>query len=146
MTVCTLLGDRDTPDSMWKNIEAAVTLMIRNFNVDFFYIGHEGSFDEMAETILFNLCSEYPHVGYNVVLSVSSDTHFSPLEIYEKNLCPFFRHKDSSKEVVLKELNRWMIDEADYILIHTKSPLSDVSELRKYARRKNKTIIPLCCE
>ncbi len=146
MTVCTLFGDRDTPDSMWENIRTAVSLMIRDFNVDFFYIGHEGNFDEMAETILFNLCSEYPHVGYNVALCVTSDTHFSPSEIYEKNLCPVFRYNDSSKEVILKKINRWMVDEADYVIIHTKHPDSEVSELRKYARRKNKAIIPLCCE
>lgn len=145
MTVCTLFGDRDTPEDMREKIKTALTIMIRDFNVDFFYIGNEGNFDELAEDALYELCTKYPYVGYNLAMCIPEGTEFSPLEIYERNLCPFFRCKGSSKEILLEKINRWMIQESDYVIIHTKDPDSEVSKLRKYARRKNKRIILLCC-
>lgn len=146
MTVCSLFGDCDTPESMWENIETALTILITDCNVDFFYIGNVGKFDEMAETILHSLCKKYPHVGYNVILCVDSGVTFSPLEIYEKYLCPIFAFKDSSKEKIEDKIRYWMAGEADYVLLYTKDSDSKVSEIRRYARRKNKIIIPLCCE
>ncbi len=146
MITCALFGDRDSADDMWKSIETALTVLITVYSVDFFYVGNVGNFDEMAETVLHELCKKYPHVGYNVVLCVDSNEYFSPLEIHKKCLCPVFSLKSSPKEKIEKKIRHWMAKEADYVLVHTKHSDGEVSELRRYAQRKKKMTVSLRCK
>ncbi len=143
MTICALLGDRDTPESMWENIEAAINIMITDYNVDFFYVGSRGKFDEMAETILFNLCSKHPHVGYNVIFCVEQGTRLTTSEIKKRSLAPIFSINTSTKEKLIIKVMRWMVDEADYVLTYTDKAEGVIPGLKKYALRKKKFVFTL---
>lgn len=146
MTVCTLIGDRNTPESMRENIRQALYLLVRNLKVDFFYVGADGNFDEIVEEELYLLCSEYPHIGYNVIICAEPNKEYDPIEIYKRNLCPIFPFKESSKDSIVDKIRRWMIKESEIVILHSSNNSAEINELRKYAESEDKTIINLCCK
>ena len=140
MKVCAIFGVRDTTYDKLQSLYETMYLLVKEWGVDFFFVGREGDFDEIAETALFNLCTDLPHVGYNVVFCAETEEKFTPFEIYTKSLAPMFRNKQMPREKVIKKLNQWMINEADCVMLYAPKTNDEISELQKYAERKKKQI------
>lgn len=140
MTVCALFGDRDTPDSKLEHIYNILLMLVKEYEVDFFYVGADGDFNELAETALFNLCSEFPYVGYNVIFCAEDDKHFNPFQLYKKSITPLLGAEESPKEINADKINRWMINEADCVMLYSLNNDGEFPALKKYAEEKNKPI------
>ena len=66
---CTFFGHRDCPETIKPKIRTAVIDLIENHGVTMFYVGNQGNFDRMVRSILKEVTTAYPEVGYAVVLA-----------------------------------------------------------------------------
>ena len=106
MTVCALFGDYDTPDNNLEHIYDILLWLVIVCDVDFFYVGTEGNFDETAEIALFNLCSEKPHVGYNQVFADEKYECLYPTRLSKKPLYPSADEEDTAEEASIKRMTK----------------------------------------
>ena len=66
---CTFFGHRDCPETIKPKIRTAVIDLIENHGVPMFYVGNQGNFDRLVRSILKEVTTAYPEVGYAVVLA-----------------------------------------------------------------------------
>ena len=88
--VCTFFGHRDAVENLFPLIKTAVVDLIKNQNVDMFYVGNNGGFDRMVLKVLEEVYEDYPNIDYAVVLAYLPTTT-DPL-----------RHKDYKKTIYPK--------------------------------------------
>ena len=69
MPACTFFGHRDCPDTIKPRLREVLIGLIKNHNVDMFYVGHQGQFDAQVHSELKKLKQEYPQINYAVVLA-----------------------------------------------------------------------------
>lgn len=68
MSACTFFGYRECPESVKEELRTAIVELIDQ-GVDTFYVGNQGQLDAMVRNTLRQLCAEYPHIRYAVVLA-----------------------------------------------------------------------------
>ncbi len=141
MRTCALIGDRDMPESKREYIRQTLQILVKNLKVDFFYVSNDGNFDEIAEEELYDLCSNHPHLGYNVMTCTVPYKEYDPLEIYKRNLCPVFGCKESSKDNINYKIKHWMIKEAEIIVIFSRGCDKETEKIKKFADCENKIVI-----
>ena len=66
---CTFFGHRDCPETIKPKIRAAVIDLIENHGVTMFYVGNQGNFDRLVRSVLKEVTTAYPGVGYAVALA-----------------------------------------------------------------------------
>lgn len=71
---CTFFGHRDCPETIKPKIRMAVIDLIENHGVTMFYVGNQGNFDRMVRSVLKEVTTAYPGVGYAVVLAYMPST------------------------------------------------------------------------
>ena len=69
MPACTFFGHRDCPETTKPRLREVLLDLIRNHDVDMFYVGHQGQFDAYVHGELKKLKQEYPQINYAVVLA-----------------------------------------------------------------------------
>ena len=52
MVACTFFGHRDCPDSICPKLRSVLVDLIENQQADTFYVGRQGSFDELVYAAL----------------------------------------------------------------------------------------------
>ena len=62
-------GHRECPDSINPILIEKLEDLIRNHNVDQFYVGNQGKFDVIVRSVLRKLSTQYPHIRYTIVLT-----------------------------------------------------------------------------
>ena len=71
---CTFFGHRDCPETIKPKIRTAAIDLIENHGVTMFYVGNQGNFDRMVRSVLKEVTTAYPGVGYAVVLAYMPST------------------------------------------------------------------------
>ena len=66
---CTFFGHRDCPETIKPKIRTAVIDLIENHGVTMFYVGNQGNFDRLVRSVLKEVTTAYPGVGYAVILA-----------------------------------------------------------------------------
>lgn len=69
MATCTFFGHKDTPQQANPILRATLIVLIENKNVNMFYVGNNGNFDNMVRSNLKSLKLDYPDINYAVVLA-----------------------------------------------------------------------------
>ncbi len=141
MSSCTFFGHRDTPEAIRPILENTIRDLIQHHHTDTFYVGHQGGFDTMVERVLQNLKSQYPHIRFYIVLAYLP-VHSSPLSISDHSLYPFGLESVPPRYAIL-ERNKWMMDQADYVVTYVVHSISNAAKMQEIAKKKHKHILSL---
>ena len=136
---CTFFGHRDSPETIKLKIRAAVIDLIENHGVTMFYVGNQGNFDRLVRSVLKEVTTAYPGVGYAVVLAYMPSAK-KRADDFSDTLLPDGIEKVPKRFAILWR-NKWMIEHADYVMAYIVHSLTNVSRFVDLARIKQKTII-----
>ncbi len=143
MASCTFFGHRDYNGSK-EELIFVLRDLIRNNNVDVFYVGNQGNFDSVILQVLRILQKEFTHIRYSVVLAYHpSINRYSEFISSEETLLPEEIEKVPIRFAIAKR-NEWMISKSDYAVVFVKHPTGGASKYKEFAERKGLTVINLC--
>ena len=141
MSAWTFFGHRDAPPNIYNSIYCSIKDLIEKQNIDTFYVGNNGNFDNMAKKALRELQLLYPNIKINIVLAYiptrkSGNEDFSDT-IYPDNL------ENVPKKFAISARNNWMLNKSDYALTYITHPYGGAAKFAETAKKKNKCVINL---
>ena len=133
---CTFFGHKDTPKEKEPILKSTLIDMIKNKNVNTFYVGNNGNFDSMVCAVLTELSSVYP-IKYYIVLSYVPK---QKTENSERTILP-----EGIETVPLRFAisyrNKWMIEQSDYVVTCVNRSWGGAAQFKEHAEKKGKTVI-----
>ena len=138
---CTFFGHRDCPETIKPKIRTAVIDLIENHGVTMFYVGNQGNFDRLVRSVLKEVATAYPGVGYAVVLAYMPSAKKSA-DDFSDTLLPDGIEK-VPKRFAISWRNKWMIEHADYVVTYVTRLCGGASRFADYARKNGKKLQPL---
>ena len=138
---CTFFGHRDCPETIKPKIRTAVIDLIENHGVTMFYVGNQGNFDRLVRSVLKEVTTAYPEVGYAVVLAYMPSTK-KRADDFSDTLLPDGIEK-VPKRFAIPWRNKWMIEHADYVLTYVTRPYGGSAKFKGIAVQMGKRICEL---
>ena len=138
---CTFFGHRDCLETIKPKIRTAVIDLIENHGVTMFYVGNQGNFDRLVRSILKEVTTAYPEVGYAVVLAYMPSAK-KRADDFSDTLLPDGIEK-VPKRFAIPWRNKWMIEHADYVVTYVTRPCGGASRFADYAGKNGKKLRPL---
>ena len=138
MKSCTFFGHRDCPETIKPKIHAAVVDLIENHGVTMFYVGNQGNFDRMVRSVLKEVTTAYPEVGYAVVLAYMPSAKKSA-DDFSDTLLPDGIEK-VPKRFAISWRNKWMIEHADYVVTYVTRLFGGAAQFSALAKSRGKII------
>ena len=135
---CTFFGHRDCPETIKPKIRAAVIDLIENHGVTMFYVGNQGNFDRLVRSVLKEVTTAYPGVGYAVVLAYMPSAKKSA-DDFSDTLLPDGIEK-VPKRFAISWRNKWMIEHADYVVTYVTRLFGGAAQFSALAKSKGKII------
>lgn len=139
--VCTFFGHRECPDSVKPVLRDTVVELITNRGVDLFYVGNQGRFDTIVRSVLREMKEEYPHIEYAVVLAYMPGNR-REYEDYSDTMVPE-GIESIHPRYAISWRNRWMLEQADYVVAYITHTWGGAYRHYLKARRKSKQVINL---
>lgn len=138
---CTFFGHRDCPETIKPKIREAVIDLIENHGVTVFYVGNQGNFDRLVRSVLKEVTTAYPGVGYAVVLAYMPPAKAANLsEDFSDTMLPEGIEK-VPKRYAIPWRNKWMIAHADCVVIYMTRSYGGAAQAADFAKRKQKHIL-----
>ena len=138
--ICTFFGHKDTPKEIEPILRSTLIDLIENKNINVFYVGNNGNFDNMVRRQLEDLSLTYP-ITYNVVLAYLP-TKKSEYEDYTNTILPE-GIETKPKRFAISYRNKWMIQQSDIVVTYVTHSFGGAARFKNTAERKGKTIIEL---
>lgn len=135
---CTFFGHRDCPETFKLKIRTAVIDLIENYGVTMFYVGNQGNFDRMVRSVLKEVTTTYPEVGYAVVLAYMPSAK-KRADDFSDTLLPDGIEK-VPKRFAIPWRNKWMIEHAEYVVTYVTRPFGGAAQFSALAKSKGKII------
>lgn len=135
---CTFFGHRDCPETIKPKIRTAVIDLIENHGVTMFYVGNQGNFDRLVRSILKEVTTAYPEVGYAVVLAYMPSAK-KRADDSSDTLLPDGIEK-VPKRFAIPWRNKWMIEHADYVVTYVTRLFGGAAQFSALAKSKGKII------
>lgn len=140
MKSCTFFGHRDCPETIKPKIREAVIDLIENHGVTMFYVGNQGNFDRLVRSVLKEVTTAYPGVGYAVVLAYMPPTKAANLsEDFSDTMLPEGIEK-VPKRYAIPWRNKWMIFHADYVVTYVIRPCGGAAQYARIAYKEGKIL------
>lgn len=137
---CTFFGHRDCPETIKPKIRTAVIDLIENHGVTMFYVGNQGNFDRMVRSVLKEVTTAYPEVGYAVVLAYMPSAKVANLsEDFSDTMLPE-GIETVPKRYAISWRNKWMIDHADYVVTYLVRLQGGAAKFVALAQKRKKQI------
>lgn len=137
---CTFFGHRDSPEIIKPKIRTAVIDLIENHGVTMFYVGNQGNFDRMVRSVLKEVTTAYPEVGYAVVLAYMPSTKTANnYEDFSDTMLPEGIEK-VPKRYAIPWRNKWMIAQADFVVTYVTHPCGGAAQFSVLAKSKGKIV------
>ncbi len=137
---CTFFGHRDSPETIKPKIRTAVIDLIENHGVTMFYVGNQGNFDRMVRSVLKEVTTAYPGVGYAVVLAYMPSAKVANLsEDFSDTMLPE-GIETVPKRYAISWRNKWMIDHADYVVTYLVRLQGGAAKFVALAQKRKKQI------
>ena len=137
MTV-TFFGHRDAPIDIKPLIKATLTDLIENHNATTFYVGNNGNFDLLVQSVLKELSTLYP-IDYSIVFAYLPDKK-SEQKNFENTIYPEGL-ETVPKRFAISKRNEWMLKQSDTVITYVTHPSSGAWEWVKKAEKLHKVII-----
>ena len=140
---CPFFGQRDCPETIKPKIRTAIIDLIENHGVTMFYVGNQGNFDRMVRSVLKEVTTAYPKVGYAVVLAYMPPTKVANLsEDFSDTMLPEGIEKVPKRYAILWR-NKWMIEHADYVVTYVTRSCGGSAKFQGIAIKMDKRIYDL---
>ena len=142
---CCGFGNRN----VFENIEDKVYMAITDAaeqGCEIFYTGAMGEFDRLYSSAVRKAKKVYPNIKLLCVKpyftnDINTDKDYYSA-LYDDILIPDELASIHPKAAI-KARNRWMIDNSNIVLIYTVRNYGGAYEAKKYAERKNKTMVDI---
>ena len=145
MSICTFFGHCQCPSSIKPNLKNVLINLIEHQEVNVFYVGNQGSFDDMVYSVLRELSQQYSHITYAVVLAYlppESKGELSQSQDYADTMYPE-GIETVPKRFAIDWRNRWMLKQADYVVTYITHSWGGAAKYEQLARKHEKIIYNL---
>ena len=133
---CTFFGHKDTPKETALTLQLILIDLIENKNVDTFYVGNNGNFDNMVYSVLSKLILTYP-IKYYIVLAYIPKKENGNLE---HSILPEGIETVPPK-FAISYRNKWMLEQSDYAVTYVTHSWGGAAKFKNLAEKKGKIII-----
>lgn len=142
--VCTFFGHADSPTNIKKEIQKVIEDLILQKGVNTFYVGTNGNFDRMVQSVLIDLKKQYSNLECYAVLAYipgikpEFDTGYEKLEsLYPDGL------EKVPKRFAIDWRNKWMVQQSDYVISYVRHSFGGAAKYMELAKRKKKIVYNL---
>lgn len=118
---CVFCGHRDAPSSLYERIYQAAEGLILEQGVRQFYCGDKGAFDRTAARAVHALKAQYPGIRSYKVLAYLPAAGEPEDGLFDGSIYPDGLETVPRRLAILRR-NRWMADQADFLLAYVKFP------------------------
>lgn len=140
MAACAFFGHSKAIQITETEIKTAIVDLIVNKNVDRFYVGNNGDFDNLVRKCLRKVKQEFPHIDYSVVLAYMPKGKINQGEDYSDTV--FWEGMEQIlPKYAIVERNRRMIEKADYVIVYVKRIGGGAARFKELAEKKEKIVI-----
>ena len=136
--ICTFIGARDTPFTLREHIKKAIVDLISK-GVCEFYVGNNGNFDYMAQSVLSELESEY-NIKFDIVLSYIDEVALignQAFTVYPEELA------STPKRYAISKRNDYLLKKSSILIAYTDNTYSNSYKFTQKALKKGYTVINL---
>ena len=133
-------GHSDTSNKIEVKLKEVITDLIKKHNVNEFYVGTHGNFDNIVKKTLIELKNIYPHITYTIVLSHLNFPKEHKTENYTNYIYPENFENTPPKYDIIRR-NRWLIEQSDYVITYVEHTLSNAYKFKEIAEKKGKIVI-----
>lgn len=136
--ICTFFGHRNTPYKIKDNIRFEITQLIEFQNIKKFYVGNNGTFDLLVQTILHDLSAIYKDIRYYIVLSHINEVAISgnqAMTIFPEGL-----ESVPAKFAICKR-NSWLVKQSSIAICYVTNNFSNCHKWMEKASKKGLRII-----
>lgn len=136
MSACTFFGHRDCPDEIKSKLRTILVDLIKNRDVNMFYVGNQGQFDAIVRSVLRELKEEYPQINYAVVLAYIPGGQ-TKYEDYSDTMLPE-GVETVHPRYAISWRNNWMLRQSDYVvtyITHSWGGAAQYADKAKYQKR-----------
>ncbi len=135
-------GHRDASNKIENILKEVITDLIKKHNVNKFYVGTHGNFDNMVKKALIELKNFYPHITYTIVLSNLNFPKERKTDNYTNYIYPEGFENTPPKYAIIQR-NKWMIEQSDYVITYATHTFSNTYKFKMIAEKKGKKVINL---
>ena len=141
MAACTFFGHGNSPERIRAKLRETITALILDKNVDMFYVGNHGHFDSMVRSILRELQTAYPQIGYAVVLAYMPGKPAEG-EDYSDTMLPEGIER-VPKRFAISWRNNWMLERSDYVVAYVTHSWGGAAQFVEKAERHGCKVIDI---
>ena len=141
--ICTFFGHREVPESIENDLQRVLIDLIKNKDVNLFYVGNQGNFDALVRKNLKYLKSIFPNINYYVVLAyMPKESSKLNTNNFSDTIYPDGLELTPPKYAIDKR-NRWMLNQSEYVVTYVKTTFGGAYKFKNLAEKKGKIVINL---
>ncbi|MGN1111784.1 MAG: hypothetical protein ACI4RP_01140 [Acutalibacteraceae bacterium] len=143
MAVCTFFGHHDCPNNLYVPLRNKIEDLILYCNVDLFYVGNNGNFDEIVRKALAELKLLYPSIRYYVVPAYmpqkgkDASRNDCSNEIYP---CALMK---VPYKAAIPVRNKWMVKQSEFVIAYVKRSSGGAARFSDLAKRHGRRVFNL---
>ncbi len=141
MKTCTFFGHRDATDEIKPTLRQAIINLIEKEEVLQFYVGAQGRFDGMVQSVLKELAEQYP-ICYEVVLAYPPEPGRHECPDGVPTLLPEGQEIGLLRFAIDRR-NRWMIQNSDFVISYTYKSYGGAVKFTELAKQKGLSVISI---
>ena len=136
---CTFFGHHNCPEHIRPKLRETIIDLILNKNVDMFYVGNHGHFDSMVRSILRELQTAYPQIGYAVVLAYMPGKAAEG-EDYSDTMLPEGIER-VPKRFAISWRNNWMLEHSEYVVAYVTHSWGGAAQFVEKAEKHRRKVV-----
>ena len=142
MPGCGFFGHKDADSSSSSRGKEAIIKLIREQDVDEFFVGNNGKFDYIVYSALKEIKAEFPDITYSVVLAYlpGEKQEYENYYTDEESFLPDGIEIGPVRFAIGRR-NKWMVEQADYVITHVTHSWGGAAKFKELAEKKGKTVI-----
>lgn len=134
--ICTFFGHRDTSKNIKPTLMSVLVDLIKNKNVDIFYVGNNGNFDFIVKEVLEELKEKYPIKYYVVLAYIPKKDDYTDYS----NTIYFDELNGKPYKIRIIERNKIMIKKSDYVVTYV-NHFGNARDFKELAEKQGKKVI-----
>ena len=140
MKTCTFFGHRYVPDNIKPLLYNKILELIREENVENFFVGNEGGFDLMVQECLKEIKERHP-IKYTIVLAYIEKIRYEKQrKLNETNsVFPEELQKVPPKFAIFRR-NQWMLKRSEYVITYVTHIGGGAATFNEIAQKKKKIV------
>lgn len=145
---CALFGHSQIfqSDEVRKKLDEAIRKQIEENGVTEFFVGEQGEFDRMAAAAVRRAKTYAPDIELNLIIPYRTNALQEHKEYYQQYFDTIIYPEPvwgCHYKAAITRRNRWMVEEASYIIAYVIRDFGGAATALRYAQKKNRNIMNL---